>query len=226
MPISLRDDVAYILLKKIGKGDQTADGKHEVNFTETDFTGRSLTKSDLLGHLDYLNQKGFIDAEFSGNAYGNQEDVPNVVDPEEVDARIANTYGAEDGPLPHLIAFKRAELTSKGQQLLQKIDANPPQALQGGPSKPITTTNMAFLEKVMIRGELEDVFDARDVSEVVFRTMRDLITPRSKPTVSQRQYPTPKARRVMGNNAHYSDFTVPNSALCADIKIPDTDAGN
>ncbi|MEO1093491.1 MAG: DUF2267 domain-containing protein [Cyanobacteria bacterium J06638_28] len=176
MPINLRDDVAYILLKKIGKGDQATEGKHEVNFTETDFTGRSLTKSDLLGHLDYLNQKGFIDAEFSGNAYGNQEDVPNLVDPEEVDARVANTYGAEDGPLPHLITFQRAELTSKGQQLLQKMDANPPEALRGGPSKPITTANMDFLEKVMIRGELEDVFDARDVSEVVFRTMRDLMS--------------------------------------------------
>ncbi|MGF1522272.1 MAG: DUF2267 domain-containing protein [Leptolyngbyaceae cyanobacterium] len=175
MPIALRDDVAYILLKKIGKGDAKTEGKHEVNFSQTDFTGRSLTKSDLLGHLDYLNQKGFIDAKFSGNAYGNQEDVPSLVNPDEVDVRVANTYAAPDGPLPHLIQFEKAQLTDKGQQMLKKMDANPPEALRGGPSKPITTANMDFLEKVMIRGELEDIFDARDLAEVVFRTMRDLM---------------------------------------------------
>lgn len=175
MPISLRDDVAYILLKKIGEGDKTSDGKHKVNFSQTDFTGRSLTKADLLGHIDYLNQKGFIDAKFSGNAYGNQEDVPNLVNPDEVGVRVANTYAATDGPLPHLIEFEKAQLTDKGQQMLKKMNAKPPEALQGGPSKPITTTNMDFLEKVMIRAELEDVFDARDLAEVVFRTMRDLM---------------------------------------------------
>lgn len=175
MPIALRDDVAYILLKKIGEGDSEASGKHGVNFSETDFTGRSLTKADLLGHLDYLNQKGFIDAQFSGNAYGNQEDVPNLINPDEVDARVANTFAAPDGPLPHLITFQRAQLTDKGQQMLKKMDANPPKALRGGPSKPITTANMDFLEKVAIRAELEDIFDARDLAEVVFRTMRDLM---------------------------------------------------
>jgi uncharacterized protein (DUF2267 family) len=35
---------------------------------------------------------------------------------------------------------------------------------------------MPFLEKVMYKGNLSDVFDARDVSEVVFRTMRDMMT--------------------------------------------------
>lgn len=175
MPIQLRDDIAYILLKKIGDGDRDAVGKHEVTFTETDFTGRALNKSDLLGHLDYLNQEGFIDAKFSGNAYGDQADVPNLLNPEEVNARIANTFGAEDGPLPHLITFEKAQLTDKGQRLLAKMNANPPQALFGGPSKPITTKGMDFLQKVMIRGELEDIFDARDVTEVVFRTMRDLL---------------------------------------------------
>ena len=46
-----------------------------------------LEKSDLLGHLDYLNQKQYIDAEFSGNAYANQEDVPSVINPDEVNVR-------------------------------------------------------------------------------------------------------------------------------------------
>lgn len=176
MPISLRDDVAYILLKKIGESGENAQDMEAVNFSETDFTGRSLTKADLLGHLDYLNQKGFIDAKFSGNAYGNQADVPSVVNPDEVDLRVANTYGAEDGPLPHLIAFEKAALTDKGQQLLKKMNANPPAALREGPSKPIVTESMDFLEKVAVKGELADIFDARDLSEVVFRTMRDLMT--------------------------------------------------
>jgi len=33
----------------------------------------------------------------------------------------------------------------------------------------------SFLKKVMVRGELEDLYDARDVAEVVFRTMRDMM---------------------------------------------------
>ena len=185
MPIALRDDIAYILLKKVGEGDPTSEGKHEVNFSETDFTGRSLTKADLLGHLDYLNQKGFIEATFSGNAYGNQEDVPDLVNPGEVEARIANTYAAPDGPLPHLIKFEKAQLTAKGQQMLKRMEANPPEALRGGPSKPITTANMDFLEKVRIRGELEDIFDARDLAEVVFRTMRDLMPTETVDRVSE-----------------------------------------
>ncbi|WP_396798158.1 DUF2267 domain-containing protein [Microcoleus sp. FACHB-1515] len=44
-----------------------------------------------------------------------------------------------------------------------------------GPSVPIVTESMPFLEKVMIKAELEDLFDARDVVEVVFRTMRDVM---------------------------------------------------
>lgn len=176
MPISLRDDVAYILLKKIRDREQADGGMQEVKFSETDFVGRSLTKSDLLGHIDFLNQKGFIDATFSGNAYGDQADVPALVDSHEVNLRIANTYAAADGPLPHLIAFEAAALTDKGQQLLQKMDANPPEALQAGPAKPMVTENMDFLEKVMVRGELNDIFDARDLAEVVFRTMRDLMS--------------------------------------------------
>lgn len=191
MPINLRDDVAYILLKKIGESGETPESQHEVNFSETDFTGRSLNRSDLLGHLDYLNQKGFIDAEFSGNAYGKQEDVPNVFNPDQVDIRIANTLGAEDGPLPHLIAFEKAALTEKGKWMLKKMEDNPPEALQGGPSKPIATENMDFLEKVRVRGELEDIFDARDLSEVVFRTMRDLMTTEAANRVASELENTP-----------------------------------
>lgn len=35
--------------------------------------------------------------------------------------------------------------------------------------------NTEFLEKVQKQGHLEDIYDARDVTEVVFRTMRDLM---------------------------------------------------
>ena len=124
MPISLRDDVMYILLKKIN--DEKGQGKQSVDFQAIDFTGRNLTISDFLGHLDYLNQKNYIDAEFSGNAYARQEDVPDLINDEEIDFRVANTFGAPDGPLPHLIKFKRAELTEKGEKMLERMEKNHP----------------------------------------------------------------------------------------------------
>jgi uncharacterized protein (DUF2267 family) len=184
MPIPLREDVMYILLKKINEGDR-GDGKHPVNFTEADFAGRQLSQSDLLGHLDYLNQKQYIDAEFTGNAYANQEDVPDAANPKEFDARIANSFGASDGPLPHLITFKQAQLTEKGRRILEKMEANPPKALEEGPVVPIATKDMPFLEKVMYKGNLEDIFDARDITEVVFRTMRDMMTTEASDRVAE-----------------------------------------
>lgn len=173
MPIPLREDVAYIILKKI---NETGSGKHEVHFTGEDFIGREPTKAELLGHLDYLNQKQYINAEFSGNAYANQEDVPSATDPKEFDFRIANSFGSPDGPLPHLITFKKAELTERGRRMLEKMEANPPSELKEGPSVPIATKDMPFLEKVMLKSGLEDLFDARDVTEIVYRAMRDLMT--------------------------------------------------
>ncbi|MBD2055336.1 DUF2267 domain-containing protein [Oculatella sp. FACHB-28] len=40
-------------------------------------------------------------------------------------------------------------------------------------STPVAATS--FLKKVMVRGDLEDLYDARDIAEVVFRTMRDMM---------------------------------------------------
>ena len=182
MPISLREDVAFIILKKI---KESGDGMHEINFEQTDFTGRNLTQSDFMGHLDYLNQKQYIKAKFSGNAYANQEDVPSAVNSDQVDLRVANTFGAEDGPLPHLIKFEEAKLTDKGLKLLEKMEENPPEALDHGPATQIATKDMPFLEKVMLKGNLNDIFDARDISEVVFRTMRDMMTTEASERVSQ-----------------------------------------
>ena len=174
MPIALRDDVMYILLNKIHQGDGS--GKHSVDFQATDFTGRNLTISDFIGHLDYLNQKQYIEADFSGNAYANQEDVPDLVDEEEVDFRVANTFGAPDGPLPHLIKFKKAKLTEKGEKMLERMEKNPPADMTKGPATPITTKDTPFLEKVALKAELPDIFDARDLTTIVYRTMRDLMT--------------------------------------------------
>jgi uncharacterized protein (DUF2267 family) len=173
MTISLRDDVMYILLSKIHQND--AEGMHSVDFKATDFTGRNLTIADFLGHLDYLNQKQYIIADFSGNAYANQEDVPDLIDEETVDFRIANTFGAPDGPLPHLIKFKKAELTEKGVKMLERMEKDPPQALMKGTSSPIVDKYTPFLEEVALKAELPDIFDARDLSTIVYRTMRDLM---------------------------------------------------
>ncbi|MBD2256595.1 DUF2267 domain-containing protein [Pseudanabaena sp. FACHB-2040] len=175
MPIPIRDDVVYIILKKVHDCDR-APGPDPVNFTQTDFAGINLTPVDLLGHLDYLNQKQYINAEFSGNAYGNQEDVPDTANPKEFDLRIANTFGASDGPLPHLITFQKAELTEKGERMLQEMEANPPQDLKQGPQVPLPDEHMPFLEKVMVKGSIPDPYDARDIAEVVFRVMRDVMT--------------------------------------------------
>ncbi|VEP13821.1 conserved hypothetical protein [Hyella patelloides LEGE 07179] len=174
MTIALKDDVMYILLKKIHETD--GNGKHSVDFQATDFTGRKLTIADFLGHLDYLNQKHYIDADFSGNAYANQEDVPDLINEEELDFRIANTLGAPDGPLPHLIKFKKAELTEKGKKMLERMEQNPPAALREGKSTPVINSYTPFLEKVALKAELPDIFDARDLTTVVYRTMRDLMT--------------------------------------------------
>lgn len=174
MPIGIREDTVYIILKKI---NDSGEGMHDINFAESDFfPGIQISRTDLLGHLDYLNQKQFIKAEFTGNAYGNQEDVPSAVETQEFDLRIANSYGAPDGPLPHLITLDKAELTEKGRKMLEKMEANPPKSLKEGPSTPIATKDMPFLEKVMIKGGFEDIFDARDVTEVVYRVMRDVMT--------------------------------------------------
>jgi uncharacterized protein (DUF2267 family) len=112
-----------------------------------------VAEAELLGHLDYLNQREFIKAEFSGEPYG----------------------GAE--LLPPLVAFQEAELTEKGRKLLHKMETNPPTSLhQEGSAVPIASKDMPFLEKVMVNGHLEDIFDARDITELVYRTMRDLMT--------------------------------------------------
>ncbi|MGD1943648.1 MAG: DUF2267 domain-containing protein [Leptolyngbyaceae cyanobacterium] len=175
MPITIRDDAVYVILKKLNRANQDSPAE-SIGFSRTDFAGMKLEKSDLLGHLDYLNQKQYIKAEFTGNAYANQQDVPAVINPDEVNLRIANTLGAEDGPLPHLITFQRAMLTDKGRAMLADMEANPPENFKEGPKVEIPQEHMSFLKKVMLKGNLSDLYDARDVTEVVFRVMRDVMS--------------------------------------------------
>jgi len=175
MTIAIRDDAVYVILRKIDAKQQSVEPV-EVNFSQSDFVGMRLAKSDILGHLDYLNQHQYIDADFSGNAYANQQDVPNVVNPDEVGIRIANTLGAEDGPLPHLIAFERAALTDKGRKMLKDMEENPPESMQQKAKVPVLDEHSSFLEKVKVKGNLADLYDARDVTEVVFRVMRDVMS--------------------------------------------------
>ena len=43
----------------------------------------------------------------------------------------------------------------------------------------------SFLEKVAVQGGLADIYDARDITEVVFRTMRDMMTNEAVDHVAQ-----------------------------------------
>lgn len=50
------------------------------------------------------------------------------------------------------------------------------------PTEKIAENNLPFLEKVKQEANLENVFEARDLSEIVYRTMRDLMP---KETIDQ-----------------------------------------
>jgi len=170
MTIAIRDDLVYIFLRSIGNSKTS-----EVHFKASEFVGRRLLVKDFLGHLDYLNQEGYINAEFTGNAYAEQDDVPSLLEVEEANYRIPDVLGAPDGPLPHLITFKNATLTEKGKAMLKEMEQSPPEAMSEGPRIPIATKDMPFLEKVQLKAELPDIYDARSITEVVFRAMRDMM---------------------------------------------------
>lgn len=75
---------------------------------------------------------------------------------------------------------KNVESTEKGRKVLQKYEAE-----AQAESAPINTKDLPFLEKVLVKGGLGDIFDARDVTEVVFRVMRDLMTTEAADRVEQ-----------------------------------------
>lgn len=146
MTIALRDDLAYMLLKKIADESSTTDAS-EITISPDEFAGKQVSEHDVIDHLDYLNQKGYIAADFS---------------------RESDTEAG--------VTFTQAEVTDKGRKMLEKMETNPPASLREGPVAPIASKDMAFLEKVMLKANLPDVFDAREITTEVFRTMRDLMT--------------------------------------------------
>jgi uncharacterized protein (DUF2267 family) len=157
MTIQLKEDIAYILLKKMGDRPESSpevSGLRPLSLSTTDFAGRNTNYAEILAHIDYLNQKGFVNAEFEGDAYADSG--PN--------------------PFPDNVELKAVELTPSGRDLLQSMSENPPEALQSGPSVEVATQDMDFLKKVMLKGHIDNIYDARDAAELVFRTMRDLMT--------------------------------------------------
>ncbi len=149
MPAELRDDVAYVVLKKIKESSQNEESS-SVNLSPADFSQQEITQKELLDNLDYLNEKAYIKAQFS--------------------------EGQENANSPSQILLKQATLTEKGRQTLKKMESHSPADGFGRPGTPIATENLGFLEKVMVNGNLNDIFDARDLTVVVYRVMRDVMT--------------------------------------------------
>ena len=119
MTIQLKEDVAYILLEKISKQAASANGPTQL--TVADFAGRGTDETEILAHIDYLNQKGYLEASFSGDAYA----------------------GKGPNPLPAAIELAAVQLTDSGRQLLQRMQENPPASLRTGPSTLVATKDMA-----------------------------------------------------------------------------------
>ena len=146
MPISIRKDVTYNLLKKIA---ETGQGTQDINYSGIKLGEQKLTEADLLGHLDYLNQYHYINAEFTGDGHP-----------------------------------KKAELTDEGRKLLEKFEAAP-KTKEEASSVAIAPKDLPFLDKVMVLANFADVFDARDITEIVFRVMRDVMTTEAAERVEQ-----------------------------------------
>lgn len=72
---------------------------------------------------------------------------------------------------PPLKAFHKV-----GQKLKSNLSAQGRPTVEGKTSAPVDSRDRTFLEKGMAEGGLEDLYDGRDVTEVVFRIMRDLVT--------------------------------------------------
>jgi uncharacterized protein (DUF2267 family) len=62
---------------------------------------------------------------------------------------------------------------------------NTPKSLDEKQSSPIDSKDVPFLEKIKAKGNLEDIYDARDFTEVVFRVMRDLMTTEAADRVAE-----------------------------------------
>ncbi|QIZ73126.1 DUF2267 domain-containing protein [Oxynema aestuarii] len=152
MTIAIREDITYILLKKLRDAGE-AEGNPQIEFSAADFGSNPVDEKTLLGNLDYLNRNGYIEVEYTGSPQAEQ--VSKLSAPVNV---------------------KAAKITDKGREMLQKMEANPPESLaENSQQRAIGDRQVSFLEKVRVKAALPDIFDARNLSEVVFRTMRDLM---------------------------------------------------
>ena len=104
------------------------------------------------------------------------------------------------------------------------MEQDPPDALDKGPSTPIASKNTPFLEKVMLKGELEDIFDARDLTNVVYRTMRDLMTTEASKAVKEELHEEvekgAKNKRLQDEIAKLWQDDNPIVAWLSDIRPP------
>ncbi len=85
--------------------------------------------------------------------------------------KLGNSFGDIQIQYRHIYMADNEELNT-----LDAIDEITPSSRQHYSGTPIATKDTPFLEKVQLKAGLSDLYDARDVTEVVFRTMRDMMT--------------------------------------------------
>jgi uncharacterized protein (DUF2267 family) len=78
-----------------------------------------------------------------------------------------------------------AEEQTPVESPVETIEGITPSSRQHYTGIPIATKDTPFLEKVQLKSGLSDLYDARDVTEVVFRTMRDMMTKEAVENVAE-----------------------------------------
>jgi len=156
MTRNLREDIAYFLLEKIAEVDIA---KTNERLTQAEISAQNTESGEIMMHLEYLQEKGFI------------------ATPTTENISTENTFIDEEaGKEPEVICLAGIKLTPQGAQLLKRLQANPPSSRHQEFDLPLVQGQTPFLKKVMVKGNLPDIYDARDVTEVIFRAIRDLMT--------------------------------------------------
>jgi hypothetical protein len=158
MPSELRDDVVYAVFKKIEERSQNQMAS-SVNLRIADFSQPEVTQKELLNNLDYLHDKAYIDAQFMGT--------------EETDTSSSAAI------------LQQAKLTEKGGQTLKKMESHSPAHGFAPTPVPIAPEKGGFLKKVMLEGNLNDIFDAWDWTRVVYPVMGEVMTTEAGDRVCQ-----------------------------------------
>ncbi|MBW4591529.1 MAG: DUF2267 domain-containing protein [Brasilonema angustatum HA4187-MV1] len=76
-------------------------------------------------------------------------------------------------------------MTNTPESLDEKQPSAVPESSDAKKSSPIDSKDIPFLEKIKAKAGLEDIYDARDFTEVVFRVMRDLMTTEAADRVAE-----------------------------------------